>query len=260
MKKIGMIICTAAILVTSCKKEDDHKGGTFKGPEVQVHKGKAWTWIKLDNAGHPEKLAVTINDAAMNSVPLGGVHNSGHDNSSGNNWILKLHPKAGGTNIDHVGLGWNPLGHEPEPIYGKPHFDIHFYMMSPAAVAAIPPYELDSARFKNWPAPAYFPSTYINPGGGVPQMGAHWIDVTSPEIKGQPFTETIIYGSFDGKVTFLEPMITLDFLKKTSNFERSIPQPAKFQKSGYYPTKMNVIKHDGLTEIILAGFIYRTQS
>jgi hypothetical protein len=55
-------------------------------------------------------------------------------------------------------------------------------------------------------------------------------------------------------------MITLEFLKDNSNFERSIPQPAKVQKTGYYPTKMRVVKHDGVTEIILDGFVYRTQS
>ena len=91
-------------------------------------------------------------------------------------------------------------------------------------------------------------------------MGTHWLDVTSPELNGQPFTQTFIYGSYNGKVTFAEPMITLDFLKKTSSFERDIPQAAKVQKSGYYPTKLNITKHDGITEIVLTGFVYKTQS
>jgi len=133
-------------------------------------------------------------------------------------------------------------------------------MMTPAEVAAIPPYEVDSLKFKNWPAPAYLPAGYFNAGGGVPQMGAHWVDPTSGEFNGLGFTQTFIYGSYDGKVTFYEPMITLEFLKATSNFERTIPQPAKVQKTGYYPTKLRVVKHDGLTEIILDGFAYRTQS
>jgi len=148
----------------------------------------------------------------------------------------------------------------PESIYGIPHFDFHFYLTSPEEVAAIPAYEVDSLKFKNWPAPDYFPTNYFNAGGGVPQMGVHWIDITSPEFNGQPFTQTFIYGSYDGKVTFYEPMITLDFLKNNSNFTRDIPQPAKVQQSGYYPTKLRVTKHDGVTEIILDGFRYRTQS
>ena len=91
-------------------------------------------------------------------------------------------------------------------------------------------------------------------------MGAHWIDVTSSEFNGKPFTQTFIYGSYNGKVTFYEPMITLDFIKNNNNFERAIPQPAKVQKSGYYPTKLKIVKHDGVTEIVLDGMVYRAQS
>ncbi len=261
MKKLFLLGLTAVVLFTGCKKDrDDMKNGIFKGPVVQVHNGKAWTWVQLNNAGNPEKLAVTIDDAALNSLPTGGEGGDNHDHNHENNWTLSFHPKAAAIPFNHLGMGWNPDGHEPEIFYGKPHFDFHFYMMTPAEVAAIPPYEVDSLKFKNWPAPAYFPVGYFNAGGGVPQMGAHWIDPTSGEFNGQGFTQTFIYGSFDGKVNFYEPMITLEFLKNTSNFERSIPQPAKVQKTGYYPTKLRVVKHDGLTEIILDGFVQRIQS
>lgn len=97
----------------------------------------------------------------------------------------------------------------------------------------------------------------------VPTMGKHWVDVTSPELNPnnpQPFTQTFIYGSYDSKVVFYEPMITLDFLKTTANFERLIPQPAKVQQSGYYPTKMRVQKQGNAVSIILEGLVYRTAS
>lgn len=260
MKKIGFFALAVLLVASSCKKDNDDRSGIFKGPVVKVHDGKAWTWIQLNNSGNPERLAITIDDAALNSLPIGGDGHTGHDHSGENDWVLKFHPKAGILPFDHTGLDWNPSGHEPDPIYGKPHFDFHFYMMSVDDVAAIPPYEVDSSKFNNWPAPAYLPANYFNAGGGVPQMGAHWVDPTSPEFNGQPFTQTFIYGTYDGKVTFYEPMITLEFLKTSNNFERSIPQPLKVQKSGYYPTKERVVKHDGLTEIVLDGFVYRTQS
>ena len=260
MKRIFLLLLSSAVIFISCKKNDDDKGGVFKGPEVQVHDGKAWTWVQIAKNGSPERIGITLNDEALNSLPVGGTGEGSHDHSGENDWILKFHPKASVTTFDHVGLDWNPMGHEPEPIYGKPHFDFHFYLISPEAVAAIPPYEVDSLKFKNWPVPAYFPANYFNAGGGVPQMGAHWVDVTSPEFNGQPFSQTFIYGSFDGKVTFYEPMITLEFLKNNSNFQRNIPQPAKVQKSSYYPTIERVVKHDGVTEIVFDGFVYRTQS
>ena len=263
MKRFLLVALAAGSLLTSCKKNDDIlQPGIFRGPEVSVHGGKAWTWIQLAKNGTPEKLAVTLTDEALNSVPIGheddGDH-SGHNME--NSYTLKLHPKAlASTPFNHVGMGWNPMGHEPEPIYGIPHFDFHFYLPKPEEIAAIPPYNLAPEKFDNWPAPDYFPPTYMNFGGGAPQMGAHWVDVTSPEINGAPFTQTFIYGSYDGKVNFYEPMITLDFLKNTQSFERSIPQSAKVQKSGYYPTKMLIEKSNGLTHVILNGFVYRQQS
>ena len=259
MKKVLLSSLVLTVLFTAChKNKEDVSNGTYKGPEVQVHGGKAWTWIQLNNEGKPQQLGISISDQALNSVPIGG--GAGGHNMHENMWTLKFHQKASITPFNHLGLGWNPNGHEPEHIYDKPHFDLHFYMMTPEEVATIPPYEQAAAKFDNWPSAAYFPATYFNPGGGIPQMGTHWVDVTSGEFNGQQFTQTFIHGSYDGKVTFWEPMITLEFLKNNSNYERSLPQPAKFQKTGYYPTKLRVVKHDGVTEIILDGFVYRTQS
>lgn len=259
MKKILSVLLLAATIFTSCKKDDNKvKEKIFKGSETIFQHGKAWTWYEVDDNEKPLRLAVAIDDAAMNSLDTAHPEAPGHDHE--NNVVLNFHPKAGGTPFNHVGLGWNPHGHEPEFIYGRPHFDFHFYMITPQAVAAIPPYEVDSTKFKNWPAAEYFPATYINPGGGVPQMGCHWLDVTSPELNGEIFTQTFIYGSYDGKVTFYEPMITEEFIRNNPTFERSIPQPAKVQVQGYYPTKMRIAKKDGVTNIILEGFVFKNQS
>ena len=260
MKRILVPVLILATVIMSCKRDNDNpQNSIFKGPETQVYGGKAWTWVQLNKQGNPERLAVTLTDAALNSVPIGNGSSHEH-NMMDNMWTLKFPAKAGATEFNHVGMGWNPNGHEPEHIYTHPHFDFHFYMMTPQEVAAIPLYEQAQAKFDNWPTSSYFPAGYFNAGGGVPMMGAHWIDPTSREFHGQTFTETFIYGSFDGRVTFYEPMITLEFLKNNSNFERTIPQPAKVQKTGYYPTKLRVIKHDNVTEIILDELVYRVQS
>jgi hypothetical protein len=259
MKKLFLLPLAISVLFTSCKKdktEIEYK--VFNGAIVQFQHGKAWTWYETDNNDNPYRLAIAINDSAMATLdrnpPTGGGHH--HENMIS----LAFHPKAAATPFMHVGLDWNPFGHEPEPIYGKAHFDFHFYMMSETERMAIPPYEQDSLKFKNSPAATYLPTAYFNPGGGVPQMGAHWIDATSPELNGAPFTETFIYGSYNGKVNFYEPMITEAFIKANATFERPVPQPAKYQKTGYYPTKMRIAKASGVTNIILEGFVLRQAS
>ena len=91
-------------------------------------------------------------------------------------------------------------------------------------------------------------------------MGAHWVDITSPELNQQDpktFTQTFIYGSYDGKVIFMEPMITKIYLDTVNNFERNIPQPAKFKTTGYYPTKMKIIRNASETQVVMNEFVYR---
>jgi len=263
MKRILVsVLLLSSVVVMSYRMANDKAGSNIlKGAEQKIYNGKAWTWVQVDKQGNPQQIGVTLTDAALNSVPIANASSHGHTaHTMDNMWSLKFHPNAKGFEFNHVGMGWNPSGHEPENIYTRPHFDFHFYMMTPEEVAAIPSYEQAAKQFDNRPSTDYFPAGYFNPGGGVPQMGAHWIDPTSREFHGQPFTETFIFGSYDGKVTFYEPMITLEFLKNNSNFERTIPQPAKVQKTGYYPTKLRVVKHDGVTDIIYDGLVRRVQS
>lgn len=249
MKKMYLLFVLAAALF-SCKKDQDNSG-VFKGPETTVYGGKAWTSIMVNKTGTPEQIALTLDDALLNSVSSGAE--SDHEE---NDVVIPLHPKAKeATPFQFMVLDWNPHGHPPAGIYDKPHFDFHWYMVPKSDVDNYTdPVKLDAA------VPAdYVPANYIGIDP-VPLMGKHWVDVTSPELNGQPFTQTFIYGSYDSKVTFYEPMITLDFLKNTSNFERSIPQPAKFQKSGFYPTKLRIVKHNGVTDIIFDGLTFRQAS
>lgn len=254
MKKVFFLFAISVALF-SCKKDDDKKDNIYKGAAVQVHDGKAWTWAKINKNGAPEQLAITIEDKVLNSVPTEADGEGGH-NSHENNLVLPFHPKAiEATPFKHAGLDWNPIGHEPDGVYTISHFDLHYYMISEAERMAA----TDMGKILAEPAQGYVPANHVA-GAPVPTMGLHWIDATSPELNGAPFTQTFIYGSYNSKVIFYEPMITLDFLKNTTNFERPIPQPAKFQQAGYYPTKMRVTRHNGVVDIILEGFVQRQAS
>lgn len=254
MKQIFLVTIALAGLFTSCKKEDKPGNRIFKGPEENFQMGKAYTWYEVDAQDKPLKISVNVNDAAWNSLST-GHDGGGHQHQD--HATLKFHPKVDANLFNHVSLGWNPHGHEPEFIYGLPHFDFHFYNVSPAAVAAIPPYEVDSTGFLDLPAAHYLPPTYFYAGGGVPQMGTHWLDFTSSELNGSAFTQTFIYGTYAGKVTFMEPMITKAFIEANPSFTRSIPQPAKVQKTGYYPTKLRFVRNNGSRDFILEDFVYR---
>jgi hypothetical protein len=172
-------------------------------------------------------------------------------------------PAQNPTPYEFLELDWNPQGHELPGIYDVPHFDFHFYTITPAERNAIDPADPQfQQRADRLPAAEFqsqFYSTLTPPGApapAVPRMGVHWIDVRSPEIQGalghpekaRPFTTTFIHGSWDGRFIFDEPMITRAFIlgRKTAataaQRDSVIPLPAaaNYQPAGYYPAAYRV--------------------
>lgn len=254
-------LLAAALLLGSCKKE--LLPGQYIGQSVSMGNGKVWSWVKFDKEGNPQAMGFSFTDAALQNLPDSTSHPSGNDHA--NIFAMEYPPTAvTKTPFQHCAINWNPKGHT-SPVYDKPHLDMHFYLMSTAERKKIPHYPEQKERFENYPDAAYLPPRYIvpgPPGGGAvaaaePEMGTHWVDSLSPEMKGSPFTETFVYGTWDGKVNFYEPMITYSMLKNISTFTRSIPQPAKVQQSGYYPRKLKITHAKGEYEIALEDFYYR---
>ena len=168
-----------------------------------------------------------------------------------------------------IGLNWNPHGHvDPAPPqWAKPHFDFHFYIQPFEEVYAIRPGpcgELidceDFARAMT-PVPAQFmPVHHLSVGAAVPAMGNHLINTRSPELvdPSVPFTHTWIYGAYDGRITFYEPMITHAFLSSRPDVCTALNLPQAWAQSGWYPTAY-CVRTDGHEQTVtLEGFVYRT--
>ena len=252
MKKILILAVAASMFIFGCDKDKNkNKDKEYKSAETTLHNGKVWTSAKVDKNGKPVSVSIIVNDAAMNSVPLGQP--SDHM-SPANNLLIPIAAESG-TPFKFAMVNWNSSGHEPDQVYTLPHFDFHFYTSTQAEVMNY----MDETKLNAEPNTAYIPANHIS-GPGVPMMGKHYIDATSPELQGQTFTQTFLFGSYDSKVVFWEPMITQAFLKNTTQFERALPQPSKFQQAGYYPTKMKISRKDGVTEISLTDFVSRQAS
>ena len=260
MKQILFLSVLFVFLFQSCKKEglpEVSVSGTFKGEPVTMGDGKVNSWVEVGSDGQPKTVGITFEEAAFTNLPAGDEHTEEYEYEP----TLPLEKDL--TPFSHVVVDWNPHGHPPVGIYDKPHFDLHFYMMSESDRLQIPAYEEDSAGFLQYPAPAYLPATYFPIPGGEPKMGVHWADGTSPEldpVNPQPFTQTFIYGSYKGDVTFYEPMATLAFLTSTTSYSRDIPQPSQWSKDGYYPTRLSFTKTDGTVQVTLHDFVYHTKS
>ncbi|MBC8005702.1 MAG: DUF5602 domain-containing protein [Verrucomicrobia bacterium] len=200
---------------------------TFFGPSVAVGNGDARAWVSVDKNGDPKAVGINFSEETLEGLP-----------DSLKQFVLPLPADKGKGFYTHALIDWNPEGHEPPGTYDKPHFDFHFYIITNEERMAIGPN--DTVKFANAPDSMYVPSAYLHTPGGVPQMGAHWVDLMAPEFTGGVFSKTFVWGSYDGEFIFWEPMITLDYLRTKPNDLISLRQPQAYQQDGWYPTKYKI--------------------
>jgi hypothetical protein len=218
------------------------------GTPVKLGQGMARAYVVLDGRAGQAPLELGI---ALDARALEGL-------SPTQASMIKVQlPAQAPAPYRFAMLDWNPAGHEPPGVYDAPHFDFHFYIVPEEEVAAILPGDPDFADQANdVPTGDQVPPYYavLAPPGltpadvAVPMMGVHWIDVRSPELQGMfgnpggyaPFSATFIYGSWAGRFTFLEPMITREHLLTQPNEVRPIPQPALYPEAGWYPAAYRV--------------------
>ena len=237
------------LTATACSKNDDTpvaQPSVVYGSTVTVGSGSARSFVAADANGRPTEIGLVLTETALTGLPASPV--------SGTMYELALPSTSSATAqmpFDHISFDWNPNGHEPAPIYSAPHFDAHFYMQSMAAQHAI---TLDDPKGDILPDAAKLPSGYVTPpnvapGRTVPMMGRHWVDPSSPEYTpGGAFTHTFIYGSYDGHVTFVEPMLTKALLAPAVSVDQAIKQPTTYEATGKYFPNRYTIRYDATTK------------
>lgn len=198
------------------------------GPAVSIGQGQVRSYVRSDAQGVPKSLGFWIQAKALEGLP-----------ASDTTYVIPMPPGTSVEPYNHLTMDWLTHGHEPDGVYSVPHFDFHFFFITSDERENTLCDSTDLACMKQ-PEPDYIPPNYIPTPEGVPKMGWHWVDRTSPEFNGQPFTATFIYGYYNGEVRFIEPMATLSFLTPTVSFEKDVPLPKKFHRKGYYPSKYSI--------------------
>lgn len=231
-----LLVAGLGLLVACGKNDSPPQPATDYGPAVVIGGGQATGYLSRDASGNPTEIGIRLTEAALTGLPA--------TPTTGTMYDILLPPLATKTPFDHLSLDWNPIGHDPIGVYSVPHFDAHFYIQAMSAQHAI---TLDDPKGDIFPATTTLPTGYstppnVVPGRTVPMMGRHWTDPTSPEYQpGGSFSSTFLYGTYDGHVTFLEPMFTKAMLTSSVSFTAPIKQPQTYEQSGkYYPTTYTI--------------------
>lgn len=214
---------------------------TLWGRRVAVGEGTVRTYAKVDCNEKPLALGIALSGSALQGLP-----SEKHEYD----YLLPMPEGLHLPPYEHVMINWNPHGHDPVEIYGASHFDFHFYTISNRDRKKITCMDQDETKCMKVPSSEYLPPFYAPTPAGVPQMGWHWFDTRSPEFNGHPFTSTLIYGFYNAKIAFIEPMITRDFLLQHPSFSAEIPLPQKVNKTGYYPRRYTM-KYDSARDLVM---------
>ena len=254
-------LCLSFVTFVSCQKEStlnkessktssldksdkETKYNTFKGPEVQVGNGYARTFITRSHTGVPLELGVVFTNQALTGLP-----------AINTNYVLEFHQKAlESTRFKHVAFGWSANGHPlPGGAFIASHFDVRFFMMSLEDRLAIP--APPAPALYVLPPTGYMPANYFA-DVPAPQIGMHWTDKSF--AASVPVNHAMILGSYNGRFTFVSPIVTRTELANGTSISLPWTQPQLFADHGYYPTKYNIYKDDKNQHYItLSDFVWR---
>lgn len=226
-------------------------GTVERGESAAVGSGTLETFGATDGDA-PSAVGVRLTTDAFGQLPTapsdgrwdaGGIPCCGHETTLDYPDVVEST-----TNFEWFMLNWNPQGHPPADVYGVPHFDFHFYTMARENRQEIESGTCEDAetavtcetftRGMAEPPDAQMPPEYGLVPAVEPGMGNHLFDLQSPELNDGEFSRTFLYGSFDGELIFLEPMITVEYLVTIEGEDRrELRTPDAYPEAGMYPTE-----------------------
>jgi len=267
----GLVVAYVALAGCSAGEASaSTKSHVVYGATKALGQGTARMFVKFGDDNEPTSLGVAISETAMATLPSTPVPPS----PAAATLMLNMPDEAKVVGFDHVMLDWNPAGHEPDHVYTLPHFDFHFYSVTEADQMSIMPNTPNfETRASLLPDAQFAPAGYVPANAlanapaaaaTVPMMGLHWVDGSAMELHGQTFTSTFLWGSFDGRFIFLEPMITKAYIESvktvpSNSIVMPLKAPAKFQRPGYYPDRYSITWDASAKEylIVLDGLTSR---
>ena len=277
-----LTVVAVASLVAASRPAAGTSVRRIEGPEARVGNGTARMFVEVGANDEPRALGIALTEAALTGLPARMNTTSrcwdrnadarfSHGECLGD-YQSELAPPARmpalGLPFRWATVNWNPEGHLPPApeVWSAPHFDFHFFLAEPALVHGIrtgPCAEFihceDSAR-ASIPLPAsHAPDGYLDVGAAVSAMGNHLVDSKDPELAdpSRGFSHTFIYGAYDGRLIFLEPMISRAFLERRQPECRPLRPPRVYAVAGYYPTRY-CVRHDPATatyRVTLEGMV-----
>jgi hypothetical protein len=236
-------LCACACLSAVAEGE----GSTLRGQETPLFGGTLSSYAKLDAQGRVVEAGIIVPLAALEAAPLDHAGHAGGMTEFKADAVVDFPSEVQtATYLNHLGLFWNPAGHEPLGRYGVPHWDFHFFTLPSDEAAAIDCSDPDQGDLtlvsEGWTAPEPF---------CVPLMGFHSLPATefaaSGELQEGFFEKVMIGGHYGGEFIFIEPMLTQELLLQRQDFSLPVPRPKELGRRTLYPGSFDA-RYDAATD------------
>ncbi len=215
MRKMIMTLCVACTFATPVTL-----AATYYGAPMTVGSGSARVYVIENTSGTVEVGIEADSTAFVNLASDSHLHLDLPTSDS-----FDVSP------IDHIDLGfalnghpggpWSDAADVPENSYwAVPHFDVHFMTISDKeADKIIIPNPTDSSDLAYVvPAASDLAAGYaLGLNSGISGEGSHWAAGGEFSDFPAPFDYNFLYGFYDGKMTFEEPMVAQTFLADLKN-------------------------------------------
>ncbi len=229
----GLVVLAAVLC--ACAKEVPVV--EVMGECADVYQAELCTWARMQG---------TTVVAVGATVPMASIANAPDDEHMA--WppvpaaTLRMPESAQQqSGLTELYMFWEAHGHPPGP-YLTPHFDFHFYTITPAERTAIDC--ADQTKPSVLPAGYSLPDVTLPPemaemagvstliGLCVAQMGMHSL-LTSELESTDVFRGSMVLGYYHGTPIFIEPMLTRALLLEQRSFD--LPIPSIPGMAGAYP-------------------------
>ncbi len=278
-------VVALSIAMAACSSERTAGPKLYQGDTADLGNGDVSTYVETDAAGDLVAIGVRLSSSSLTGFPLEpdgtapcfDVDGDGAEDARTECFMmlrrdLYLPPSESPAlaPFGYVQFNYNPHGHPPPapPVYAEPHFDFHFYLVGLEDVKKIRTgtcgffIDCDLYERARVPVPAeYMPPDYIEVGAAAGEEGNHLLLSTAPELGDPPadFTQTFIFGSYDGHIIFYEPMIAVSVF--TSGLDECYPiaEPTAWEVAGPYPTRycMRHLPDEEAYTVSLESFVPR---
>lgn len=229
-----------SLLVFSCKDADPAiPSNESIGEQAYYGDGTIRAYGLTDDNGALIECGVIFEEKALQNLPKTPPVNLEQYFTASMNFPAVVTEQTG---FQHMTCDYYPYGHNPMGIFDVEQIDFYFHYASEAERLKIGANAADSTRYKMDLPAGTLPPTFID-AVYWPTIGTHLVNVASPTFAVPPFQTEQLYGKYDGKLSFIEPMISLGLIRSVTSGSKSydIFQPGIYPKPGkLYPKKYNV--------------------